>query len=102
MKTQGLTKAIRQILSDGEWHSMRELSNQTYDLVPPEVAVRAYGNVNGWPLRKSLTWAHVKGARMVVKRALMPLVKRGEAQVGRDGKGKIVSVKLGDGGDGSL
>lgn len=89
MKTQGLTKAIRDILSDGEWHEVHKIVAGVRNIIPPEVAARAY-----YRRHKGQAVKMWKGYFIVTRKAIRGLVRIGAIETRRDEGGKIVAVRL--------
>jgi len=97
VQTQGLTKAIRAILSDGEWHKVGPIVAEVHNIIPPEVWSRAYYRRHKG---KEIDWSRCewKAYDIVVRKAIRGLVRIGAVETRRewhwDDRGKIVAVRL--------
>jgi len=97
MKTEGLTDAIRNALSDGEWHTIASLVHgEVGRHIPPEQASRAwrnkYGKTEGTGESSSYTLS--EGRRMVMRQAISRMLRLGELEVKhREDRRQIVAVR---------
>jgi hypothetical protein len=97
MKTEGLTGAIRDVLSDGEWHTIASLVHgEVGRHIPPEQASRAwrnkYGKTEG--TGENLSDTISEGRRIVMMQAIARMLRLGELEVkhGEDRR-QIVAVR---------
>ena len=90
--TESVTKKLREMLDDGEWHQVLELTITLRFTIPPETAYRSYmrsiqcNNLNE-------EWCLNKGYRHVVIKALSHLHKSGVVERKWEGQ-KIVAVRM--------
>ncbi len=99
MGAEGLTDAIRDALSDGEWHTIDSLvDGEVGRHIPPEQARRAwrneYGETSSEETGGEATYSLGEGRRIVMMHAISRMLRLGELQVkhGKDRR-EIVAVR---------
>ena len=99
MATEGLTGAIRDALSDGEWHTITSLVHgEVGRHIPPEQASRAwrkeYGKTTLEGTGENASYSIDEGRRIVMMHAIARMLRLGELEVkhGEDRR-QIVAVR---------
>ena len=95
MQCEGLTQKIRDILDDGERHTVVDLVDQVRKGIPPEAATRATLNAYR-PSCATLhgpTWILFKGYRIIVVKTICSMAyKNQEVEIEKE-DGCIVAVR---------